>query len=218
VRATRGKEMQPAPGRAAGSPAAAAGRPKLPKRFWALAAVLALFALGNSSDTFLLLRAREAGHPVTLLPVIYLVFNVSYAALAYPAGHWSDRIGRRTVLGIGFLIFAAAYAGFAWLPAPSLVWVLFPLYGLYYALTDGVLRALAGDLVAPSERGTAYGVLSFVNGAFLLPASLIAGLLWDRVGPAAPFAFGAALAGLTALLVLLTPVAGGRRVAASQPA
>jgi len=194
-------------GRGGGShDAAAAGRARLPGKFWALAAILAVFALGNSSDTFLLLRAKDAGQPLAALPLLYLAFNVAYAAAAFPAGGLSDRIGRRRVLGMGFFVYAAAYAGFAWLPVPALLWLLFPLYGLYYALTDGVLRALAADIVHPSQRGTAYGVLSFVGGAFLLPASLIAGVLWDRVGPQAPFALGAALALVTAIAVLATPV------------
>jgi len=141
---------------------------------------------------------------VAVIPLAYFAFNTLYAVCATPAGILSDRVGRRPLLAAGYGVFALVYVGFAAAPDAVTVGVLFLVYGLYYALTDGVARALITDLVPPSLRATALGAFSTATGLALLPASVIAGALWQSVGPWAPFAYGAATAALAALLLLVT--------------
>lgn len=178
--------------------------------FVGLLAVTLLFTLGNSSDAFLILRAQNLGVPVALVPVAYAAFNLVSAVAAIPAGRLSDRAGRRRVVALGWLVYALAYLGFALARSAWQAWALFAFYGLYYALAEGAGKALVAELVPAERRGAAYGLYSAATGVAALPASLIAGLLWNRVSPAAPFLFGAALAGL-ALLAL--PLVRPRRYA-----
>ncbi len=175
--------------------------------------IATIFAVGNSSDAFLILRAKNVGVAVTAIPVVYFVFNVVYAGLSTPAGALSDRIGRGKVLALGYALFAIVYLGFALLSGPSAPWgalALFIIYGGYYAMTEGVQKAFVADLVPLSLRATALGTFSMMTGVALLPASLVAGALWDRVGPAAPFFYGAALAAASLILLLV-----GRRALGS---
>ena len=166
-------------------------------------AIVALFALGNSSDAFLLLRAGDRGMTAQNLLLLYAAFNVVEAVLAYFAGGLSDRVGRRPLLAAGYGVFALVYLGFARLPGSAAVWPLFLLYGFYYTLTQGTQRAYAADLANPARRGAEIGAFHFVVGLSALPASLIAGWLYSRVSPAAPFYVSAATAITAALLLLL---------------
>ena len=164
-----------------------------------------IFSLVNSSDQFLLLRAQEGAAltPEKLL-LLYALFNLVEAALGYAAGKLSDRAGRRPLIIAGWLVFALTYAGFALLPAHSgfaIVLGLFLLYGIYQTLTQGTQKALAADLVDPEHRGRQLGIFHFVVGIGALPASLIAGALYDHVSPAAPFWLGAIGAVVAALLL-----------------
>jgi MFS family permease len=170
--------------------------------------VTALFTLGNSSDAFLVLRARDAGASVLHVLAMLLVFNLAYAGLSVPWGSASDRWGRRRVIAAGWLLYGAVYSGFAFASTAAL-WPLYALYGVYHAMTDGVAKAFVADLaVEDATRGTAYGVYHATVGVVALPASLLAGVLWQGVGgwsglgPAAPFLFGAAMALAAAVLVL----------------
>lgn len=172
--------------------------------FAVFTAISTIFSLGNSSDAFLILRAQNVGMAVAVIPLAYFGFNALYALLATPAGILSDRIGRWPLLVIGYAVFALVYAGFAVAADALLAGGLFLIYSLYYALTEGVSRALITDLVPASLRATAMGTYATTTGAALLPASLVAGALWDSVGPGAPFGYGAALAGLAVVLLLLT--------------
>lgn len=188
------------------SSAPAIGLSGLGPRFMAFTIIATVFAIGNSSDAFLILRARNVGMAARLIPLAYFTFNVIYAALSTPAGALSDRLGRRAVLATGYAIFAIVYLGFGLLAGERAPWgvlILFIIYGAYYALTDGVQKAFVADLVPSHLRATAMGVFSMATGLALLPASLIAGALWDRVGPSAPFFYGAALAGIALLLLLV---------------
>lgn len=168
--------------------------------------VLVLFTLGNSSDAFILLRGQERG--LTLLQVMgmSLTFDAVYTVFAGPLGAWSDRVGRRRLMLIGWLAYGLVYLGFAFSQMGWQVWALFALYGLYYAATEGAAKALVADLVPQAQRGTAYGLFNAAIGLTVLPASLIAGLLWQGVGtwkgfgPSAPFFFGALTALLAGLL------------------
>lgn len=171
------------------------------RRFKALLVVTLVFALGNSSDAFLILRARDLGLSAAMVVLAYTVYNVVYAALSLPAGIVSDAIGRRNVMLVGFGIFAAVYLGFAVAGNAALVWPLFAVYGAYIALTDGIGRALVADLVPADRRATALGLYSTVLGVTVLAASVVAGVLWDLIGPAAPFLYGACTAGLATLLL-----------------
>jgi MFS family permease len=180
-----------------------AGKKALDKRFKIFVALLFLFTLGNSSDAFIVLRAQNVGNSVLLISIMLIMFNLVYALSSMPAGVLSDRLGRKKVIIAGWIIYALVYLGFAVAGRGWMIWVLFAFYGFYYGMTQGVYRALVCDLVTEEHRGTAFGVYNGVVGATLLPASLIAGWLWQSVGPAAPFYFGAALAGLSAIGLLL---------------
>ena len=154
-----------------------------------------LFALGNSSDTFLILRAHGLGLGNVAAVLAYAVYNLVYAAAGWPAGILSDRLGRRGVIGAGFLIFAVVYGGLGAATTALVVWPLFALYGLYIALTEGVTKAYITDLVPATQRGGALGLYAATTGLMALVSSVLAGLLWDHVSPAAPFYLG----GITAL-------------------
>jgi MFS family permease len=184
-------------------PMTSASRPKFRLRgaepqFRRFLAVMLLFTLGNSSDMFLILRAQQLGMTAAEVVLLFAAFNAVYMVSAYPAGAVSDRIGRRGVMVAGLAVFALVYAGFGMARGPVWVWALFSIYGLYQGLTDGTSRALVVDLVSPEHRATALGVYAMATGLAALPASVIAGLLWQKVGPAAPFLFGAVTAALAA--------------------
>jgi MFS family permease len=163
-----------------------------------------LFTIGNSSNTFLLLRASSAQIPTQRVLLLYLAYNLAYAFFSYPAGKLSDTLGRKSILVAGYGTYALVYLAFALLPATPNGWTflgLFCIYGLYSGLTDGVEKAFVADLADASQRGTAIGLHATVVGVGLLPASLIAGGLWDFLGPSAPFAFGSGTAAISALLL-----------------
>jgi len=132
----------------------------------------------------------------------YMLFNVVYAALAMPAGIISDRLGRRNVIGGGFAVFAMVYLGFALVGWGAVIWPLFAVYGVHMALTEGVGRAFVADFVSSERRATALGLYQGAMGAMILLSSVIAGVLWDTIDPAAPFFLGSATA-LVALVLLL---------------
>jgi MFS family permease len=166
----------------------------LDKRFWIFLGIIFLFTLGNSSDAFLILRAQNLGNPVLTILLMLVLFNFVYASLSTPAGILSDKLGRRRIILLGWLIYALVYLGFALTSVSWQVWLLFGFYGVYYGLAEGVSRAFVADLVPEEKRGTAYGLFHGIVGVTLLPASLIAGYLWQVVNPAAPFFFGAIMA------------------------
>ncbi|HEY3363500.1 MAG TPA: MFS transporter [Symbiobacteriaceae bacterium] len=161
-----------------------------------------LFAVGNSSDAFLILRAQNLGLATALVPLAYFAFNASYAVLSYPLGALSDKVGRKPVMVGGFAAFAVIYFGFGWAMKAWMAWPLFLFYGLYYAGTEGIQKAYITDHADPERRGTAIGVYNALTGLMALPASFAAGLLWDSVGPWAPFYLGSVTAAVSALLLL----------------
>jgi MFS family permease len=169
--------------------------------------VVTLFALGNSSNQFLLLRAKNLGMSVLAVLAAYLLYNAVYSILSYPFGHLSDRIGRKRLLVAGYAFYGLVYIGFAAAPSvlhPSSfipVFVLFALYGVYSALNEGLEKALVADIAPQDQCGTFIGLHSTLTGIGLLPASLLAGALWSLLGPSAPFWFGGAL-GLSAAVGL----------------
>ncbi len=174
-------------------------------RFKLFLGIMFLFTLGNSSDAFLILRAQNLGNPVLYIILMLILFNVVYATVSIPAGILSDRLGRRRIIVLGWLVYAFTYLGFAMASASWQIWLLFALYGVYYGLAEGVARAFVADLVPEDKCGTAYGIFHGVVGITLLPASIIAGWLWQTINPAAPFYFGSGLAllAMVGLLVLV---------------
>jgi MFS family permease len=140
-----------------------------------------------------------------MIPLVYALFNLVSALTAIPAGSLSDRIGRRRTITYGWGVYAFAYLGFAVAYQPWMIWGLYAFYGFYYALTEGAAKAMIAELVPDTRRGGAYGLYNASVGVMALPASLIAGALWTRVGPAAPFAFGAAMAALAVVALHFVP-------------
>jgi len=197
----------PSPGAPAEAPPFAARRPLARRLRW-LIAVFALFTLANSSDAFLLLRARDAGVPLWQIPLLWSFFNLIKALVGFPAGALTDRLGRVPVLAAGWLIFVAAYAGFALLAAPTTIWALFGLYALSPALTEPAERSLLTDLAAPGQRGKAFGVFHAVLGLAALPASALFGLCWKLLGAPAAFGVSASLAAIATLALLLWSARG----------
>jgi MFS family permease len=194
------------PPQAAALPSASVSWRRMGTGFYVFLGVSLLFALGNSSDAFLLLRAKEVGLSNTEVVLSYMLFNLVYAALAMPAGVSSDLLGRRNVIGVGFAVFAAVYLGFGLAGGGAVIWPLFAVYGLHMALTEGVGRAFVADFVPSERRATAFGLYQGAMGAMILLSSVIAGILWDVVNPAAPFFLGAATALLALVaLVILRP-------------
>ncbi|MEO6446944.1 MAG: MFS transporter [Gemmatimonadaceae bacterium] len=180
----------------------------LGRRFYAYLAVLLLFTLGNSTDAFLLLRARDVGVPLAFLPLLWAALHVVKSAASAPGGALSDRLGRRALIVAGWLVYGGVYLGFAAAGAAWHIWALMLVYGVYFGLTEGVEKALVADLVPAAARGRAFGWYNLSLGLGALPASLLFGALWDHFGAPAAFTFGAALAGLAALALLAVIPAG----------
>ncbi len=164
--------------------------------------VIFIFNLANFSYAFFILRAEDVGLMIALIPLVYLVYNLIYAFFAIPAGKLSDIIGRRQVLCIGFLLFSLTTLGFAFIANTLTIWILFALYGLFMALTDGVSRAYVSDLTVKEERGTTLGAYHAIVGITVLPANLIGGLLWHKINVFAPFVYAAILSIVAALLLV----------------
>ena len=178
---------------------------RFPKAYWKYLGAMALFGVGNSSNAFLILRTKDIGASLTTTILIYAGFNLVAALISYPAGSWSDRFGRRTLLVIALAIFFVTYSGFALTREVALIGALFTLYGLYQGIFRSVGKALASDYVPESLHAGAIGWYNATNGVLGLIASLIAGWLWDHVGHAAVFFVGAvfAVVGTIALLFLI---------------
>ena len=156
--------------------------------------IMALFTLGNSSDFFLILDAQHIKTPLVQVVIMLVLFNITYALISTPMGVLSDKIGRKRVISAGWLIYGLVYLGFALSSSIWQLWLLFAVYGIYYGICEGVARAFVADMVPVERRGTAYGLYNGIVGLMALPASLIAGVMWDRIAPAATFYFGAGLA------------------------
>lgn len=180
----------------------------LGKPFQIFLVIVSVFTLGNSSDSFLVLRAQNVGISVTGILVMIAMYNLVVTLVATPAGSLSDRIGRRRLIIGGWLVYAAIYFGFAAAQSAWHIWVLYIAYGLYFGLAFGTANAMVADLVPEYLRGTAYGTYYAAIGLLAFPSSLIAGVLWQGVGswtgfgPSAPFLFGGSLALIAALLMI----------------
>uniref|UniRef100_A0A7C4RUH3 MFS transporter n=1 Tax=Desulfatirhabdium butyrativorans TaxID=340467 RepID=A0A7C4RUH3_9BACT len=183
----------------------ASARPKLTwrhfdGRFRFFVVIAAVFAIGNSSDVFLILRAQNVGISTVQIPIVYLMFNGVYALSSFPLGMAADRFGRKRMIWIGFVLFAALYFGFGRASTPLSVWILFGCYGIFMGLTEGIQKAYLSTIIPADFKATAFGLYNTVVGIATLPASFIGGWLWDHVSPSATFYFGAATAVTAAFL------------------
>ena len=189
-------------------------RAPLPPSFSRAMAVIVLFSLGNASDAFLLLRFADVGIEAFWIPFLWSAIHVVKTGSSLAGGHWSDRMGRREVIGLGWLIYAGVYAAFGMTTSAPLLVAVFLLYGMYFGLTEGVEKAWVADLAPASSRGTAFGIYNALLGAGSLGASLLFGFIWTRVSPPAAFFTGSGFA-ITATVLLYVafasePVPGGR--------
>jgi len=176
--------------RPAGSPAPAAE--PMTSDFKTFVVLYAIFALGNSSDVFLIMKAKSMGFTLTQVILAYTGYNLVYAALASPAGWLSDRLGKIKTMRFGFAVFAAVYLGFALADKPWMIWALFALYGFYGAFNEGIAKAVIAHLSGSTNRASAMGYFQGTLGFLTFASSALAGFLWDQVSPAAPFVVGAA--------------------------
>jgi len=176
---------------------------EFPPKYYFFLGIIFIFTLGNSTDALLMVKANEVGVKVALIPLVYLVTNLVSVLASIPIGTLSDRIGKEKILIAGFLIYGAVYYGFGVTTSIRAIVGLFALYGLYSAATDGIQKAFISDMTDNNKQGTGLGIYNALLGITLLPASLIAGLLYDRVNSSVPFYFGAATAALSALLMFI---------------
>src|SRR3990170_5025577 len=165
--------------------------------------VVGVFSLGYFADAFMILQAENLGVRAALIPIIYLAFNVVYAASSTPFGALADRIGLRKMILAGFIFYSVLFVLVAFSSNALHIWILFPLYGIYKGMSEGTLRAYLATLAPAEQKATAFGVYHTVVGLMLLPASIIAGYLWDNVGPQATFLYGSALSAIAALLFVV---------------
>lgn len=174
-----------------------------PPRYYMFLLIVFIFTLGNSTDALLLVKANETGISVAMIPLVYLITNAVSVIAAIPFGTLSDKIGKEKVLLVGYFIYAIVYYGFGVSSSTGALIALFALYGLYSASTDGVQKAFVCDLIDKNKKGTGLGIYNALLGITLLPASLIAGILYDQVNSSVPFYFGAGTAVLSMILMLI---------------
>ena len=193
------------------SPVPRPDRAKLPKlslrgfdsNFKRFLLVLALFTLSNSSDSFLILRAMDAGVSVAIVPLLWAAHHGTKVLSSLLGGDLSDRLGRKRLIVSGWLLYAAVYAGFAFATSEASLWILFLIYGIYFGMVEGAEKALVADLVRPEQRGTAYGLYNLAFGVTVFPASLLMGMIWDWKGPTTAFLFSAFTGAVAAALLLI---------------
>jgi len=176
---------------------------ELPVKYYLFLGIIFIFTLGNSTDALLMVKANEVGVKVALIPLVYLVTSVVSVLASIPVGSLADRIGKEKILITGFLIYAVVYYGFGVTTTTGAIVALFALYGLYSAATDGIQKAFISDMIDRNKKGTGLGIYNALLGITLLPASLIAGLLYDKINSSIPFYFGAATAAISAILMLV---------------
>jgi MFS family permease len=176
---------------------------EFPVKYYFFLVIIFIFTIGNSTDALLMVKANEVGIKVALIPIVYLITNLVSVIASVPIGILSDKIGKEKILIAGFIIYAVVYYGFGITTNLWAIVSLFALYGLYSAATDGIQKAFISDMTDINKKGTGLGIYNALLGVTLLPASLIAGFLYDKINSSVPFYFGAATAGLSAILMLI---------------
>ncbi|AFH50804.1 Major facilitator superfamily permease [Ignavibacterium album JCM 16511] len=172
-----------------------------PKSYKRILFLLAAFSLVNSSDVFLIIKSRDISESSTLAIFGYIFYNIVYAATSYPMGHLSDKIGKKKVFTFGLILFSLVYFGFALVPDIYLLWLLFALYGIYAASTEGISKAWISDLISDENRGTAIGLATLIMGVCVMLGSFVTGILWDKFGSQIPFIISASVSLLLAFIV-----------------
>lgn len=170
------------------------------RKFKAFLFIVAIFTLGKTSDAFLVLRAQDLGVRTGLIPALYLVFNLVSASLSTPAGIMADRVGKRRVILVSYILFSLIFVGFAYATNEIHAWILFGIYGIFVAINEGVQRAYVATIIKPEIKGTGYGIYHTIIGLAALPSSIIGGALWQNIGPQALFFYGAAMSLLSCVL------------------
>lgn len=170
------------------------------RKFKAFLFIVAIFTLGKTSDAFLVLRAQDLGVRTGLIPALYLVFNLVSASLSTPAGIMADRVGKRRVILVSYILFSLIFVGFAYATNELHAWILFGIYGIFVAINEGVQRAYVATIIKPEIKGTGYGIYHTIIGLAALPSSIIGGALWQNIGPQALFFYGAAMSLLSCVL------------------
>jgi MFS family permease len=181
------------------------GAGELTSSYFRALAVIMLFTLGNASDAFLLLRLSDLGIAAFWIPLLWSALHVVKVLASLGGGELSDRLGRRRIIALGWIVYAFVYAGFGWFDTPAVVVTVFLAYGLYFGLTEGVEKAWIADMAPTTSRGTAFGIYNAALGIGSLAASLLFGFIWTRLSPEAAFFTGAALALLAAILLAAVP-------------
>ncbi len=174
-----------------------------PKKYYLFLLIVFIFTLGNSTDALLLVKANEIGVKVAYIPLVYLIISIVSVLLSVPVGSLSDKIGKEKILLFGYLIYATVYFGFGISGNITTIVILFALYGVYSASTDGIQKAFISDMIDGNKQGTAMGIYNGLLGITLLPASIIAGVLYDKVNSSLPFYFGAVTAIISSILLVL---------------
>ena len=165
--------------------------------------ILGLFTLSNSSDFFLIMRATDVGVSIAVIPLLWAAHHASKVISSLFGGDLSDRLGRKRLIVSGWILYAAVYAGFAFVTTGVSVWVLFLVYGIYFGLAEGAEKALVADLVKPEQRGTAYGLYNLALGLTIFPASILMGTIWDWKGPTTAFLVSAMIGTLAAVMLMM---------------
>ena len=172
-----------------------------PKTYKKLLLLITIFSLVNSSDVFLILKSRDVSDSSTLAIFGYIFYNLVYAAASYPLGGLSDRFGKKKIFSLGLIIFSLVYFGFALAPEIELIWLLFALYGIYAAATEGISKAWVSDLIPDEQRGSAIGLLTMMTSLSIMFGSFITGILWDQFGSAVPFSISASVSLVIAFII-----------------
>jgi MFS family permease len=173
-----------------------------PTSYKKLVVLITIFSLVNSSDVFLILKSRDISDSSTLAIFGYIFFNLVYAAASYPLGGLSDKFGKRKVFSFGLIIFSVVYFGFALAPEIEFIWLLFALYGIYAAATEGISKAWVSDLIPDEQRGSAIGLLTMLSSFSVMLGSFATGILWDRFGSSVPFLLSAVVSSVIAFIIL----------------
>ena len=189
---------------------------EFPAKYYFFLGIVFVFTLGNSTDALLMVKANDVGVKVAVIPLVYLVTNVVSVFASIPVGSLADRVGKEKILITGFLIYAVVYYGFGITTSTRAIIALFALYGLYSAATDGIQKAFISDMIDKNKKGTGLGIFNALLGITLLPASMIAGSLYDKVNSSVPFYFGAATAAVSAILMLVYSLKYKKHFSASQ--
>lgn len=176
----------------------------LPTQYKFFLLAIAIFSIGNFSDSFLFLRAQNVGVAIMLIPILYALANIVFAATATPFGKLADKIGPKKIITAGYLVFALTHVGFAFIASPTMVWLLFPMYGLFSAMTESLQKTITVEISDPQLKGTMLGLMHMTIGLCQLPASVIAGFLAGKISGGAPFLFGSATAVIAAGILIAT--------------